>query len=1111
MHRKDSRTVRPVAGCLVSRYPSRSLLSWLGLRSWIFRSWIFRFWLLLSLVAPARAADPESSDAARAAYASAAALQNREAWDLAAEEWQALQKDHPQDPLALKARYYLGICQLKSEQWPAAAKTLRDVVSSPADGATKALARWELGRGSFVAAQAAPSPAAYAAAAADLREFLDKSPGQPQAADATHFLGEALWQAGRRDEALAAWTTFVKAYADSPRMAEVLYALGVGQAETGKRAEAAITLERFATTFPKHALGDDVALWRADVALATDQPAVAEKVLEPVAAAAGPRAAEALDRLGNARWKQKNWAGAADAFARLARDHATSPLAARATVAAGRGFMEAGRPADARPLLEKAVAGAGAEAFDAAHRLALLELDAKQPARALDIATKALTAIAGRKDADPSLVPKLELDRADALWAIPERRAEAAAAYAAIADRHPDSSAAGPALSMAALAFLDQQQPAQALARADAFLAKHATNSTPGNETALDVRAVRAEALIGLGKTAAAADAYRELVAAAERSPKRPSWQLREAAALAAERQWQRVADLLVPLIPALSGDQQAEARFLAATALVELKRPADAATLLADLEKSSPQWSRREEALLLAVRALRDGGDASAALAAGERLVAQFAAGQNADVSWYRVGQLRQEARRFDDALAAFGKSLAARPDGPRAGWALLASGWCHEGAGRLPEAVRAWTDLVEKHPQSAAVPPALLARADVRQRRGEHEAALADVERLLAEQRGAKPLDQAALGEARLLQGLCLAGTKKYAQAAAAFRRLLAEQPQFAAADRVLFELGVAETLDGKGAEAAATFATLVDRFPKSPHAAEAWLERGEAAWREKRWDEADKAYQGAIAAAAAAPAGRRDLVVEQARHKLGWTRLTQKDHAGAAQAFAAQLAAAPRGAFAVDAQALLGEALLQQGKPADAERAFAAALGPEVSLSSAELRDGTFIRASEAAARQEKWQESLALAERFLAAAPQSPLAPQARYAAAWARQNLGRLDDALAGYRAIADGPRTELAARARLMEGEVLFERGAHKEAVKAFFKVAYGFGEKQAPPAFHPWQAQATFEAARCFEVLKKPEQARGLYAELVERYPDSEHVAAARKRLEALTPRGGS
>jgi TolA-binding protein len=89
-----------------------------------------------------------------------------------------------------------------------------------------------------------------------------------------------------------------------------------------------------------------------------------------------------------------------------------------------------------------------------------------------------------------------------------------------------------------------------------------------------------------------------------------------------------------------------------------------------------------------------------------------------------------------------------------------------------------------------------------------------------------------------------------------------------------------------------------------------------------------------------------------------------------------------------------------------------------------------------------------------------------------------------------------------------MEGEVLFEQDQHKEAIKAFFKVAYGFGEKAAPAAFHPWQAQATFEAARCFEVLEQPDKARGLYAELVERYPDSPQTPAAKKRLESL---GGS
>ena len=117
-----------------------------------------------------------------------------------------------------------------------------------------------------------------------------------------------------------------------------------------------------------------------------------------------------------------------------------------------------------------------------------------------------------------------------------------------------------------------------------------------------------------------------------------------------------------------------------------------------------------------------------------------------------------------------------------------------------------------------------------------------------------------------------------------------------------------------------------------------------------------------------------------------------------------------------------------------------------------------------------------------------------------------QHLGRLDEARGRFAAIADGPPTDLAARARLMEGEVLFEQGDHRAAIKAFFKVAYGFGGAEAPTAFHPWQAQATFEAARCFEVLGQREQARGLYGELIECYPEAEQVPAARQRLAALT-----
>ena len=233
-------------------------------------------------------------------------------------------------------------------------------------------------------------------------------------------------------------------------------------------------------------------------------------------------------------------------------------------------------------------------------------------------------------------------------------------------------------------------------------------------------------------------------------------------------------------------------------------------------------------------------------------------------------------------------------------------------------------------------------------------------------------------------------------------------------------------------------------------------------------------------------------------------------RKDHAAAAAAFREQLASAATGPLAADAQAMLGESLFQAGDYAAAAKPLAAALVKPESLSSDDLRGLVWLRAAECAGRRDQWEESLKYATQLVKAQPAGGYAGQGRYAAAWALQNLGQFDKALAAYREIADGGRSELAARARLMEGEVLFEQGNHKDAVKAFFKVAYGFGEQQAPAAFHPWQAQATFEAARCFEVLGKTDQAAKLYAEMVERYPDSQQVPAARKRLDALGAASG-
>jgi len=1050
-----------------------------------------------------------SSDAARVAFAAAAALQNREAWDLAVEQWRALLEDHPADPLAAKGRYYLGICLLKSDREEDAQKVFREVVSSGVDADTLGMARWELAVGAYRRASAGKDPEAFRSAARALEEFIGAESKRPEVADALHLCGEAEWQAGNRDRAMALWRRFLQQHATSSRLPEVLYALGLGLAETDRPDEASTILARFAKEFPDHPLAGDVAIWRADLATAAGRLDEADAALAPLLAKASPRSPDALERSGDIRWKREDWKGAAAAYRKLAADRSDPLRSRRAMVLAARALLAARQPDEARPLFEQAVAAGGPEGIEAAHRLAGLELDAARPEAALAAASRGLGLVEGGS-VDRSLVAAVELDRADALWEMPARRKEANEAYERILEHYAETPSAVHAATMAAVGLLESGDAEAALVRAERAIARQSQSPGAGGRTGSPSgtpEAVRAEALIALGRTREAAEAYHALVESQPKASKRPAWILREAVALAAEKNWAAVRKRLADRT-GFEGALEAESLYLEALAAVELGAPAEARPLVESLLARHRDWPRRDEAALLAIRAAEESGDAKSALAAAERLVKDSPGGPNAAVAWYRLGQLRQGAGREDDAIGAFQRSIEADPKGPRSAWAMLAIGWCHESRGRMAEAIAAWNGLVDTRPDSKAALSALLARADARQRSRDFQGGLADARAVVARSgETAERLDADAVSEARLVEGLCLAGLGRHEEAAGVLFQLLKEQPRFRAADRALYELGVVESLAGRTGESRKAFTALHKHFPESGYVPEAWLERGESHWEAKEWEEAAACYRSAIetASANAIPGKAFRPLVEQARHKLGWTHVVRGDAAAAAKVFAEQLSDAPDGPLAADGRAMLGDALLTAGRPQDAVAPLTAAVKDPGRLSSPAIVGLAFVRAAESEAALGHWQQSLALAERFIRDHPDSPRVEEGRYAAAWAMQNLGRLDEAIESYRRIADASRTPLAARARLMEGESLFEQKRHGDAVKAFFKVAYGFGEAAAPPAYHPWQAQATFEAARCFEILGKPDQARALYEELLERYPDTQPVTAARKRLAAL------
>jgi TolA-binding protein len=240
----------------------------------------------------------------------------------------------------------------------------------------------------------------------------------------------------------------------------------------------------------------------------------------------------------------------------------------------------------------------------------------------------------------------------------------------------------------------------------------------------------------------------------------------------------------------------------------------------------------------------------------------------------------------------------------------------------------------------------------------------------------------------------------------------------------------------------------------------------------------------------------AGKSELG-EKAGHKLAWTYYHQDTFDSAQKAFSYQRKTYPQGPLAADAAFMEAECLFRQEKYEEALAAYDQIQG----LKNQDFQVLALLHAGQAAGQLEQWQKSLELVTKCVEQFPESPYSDEALYEQGWAQQKLGKTDEALALYEkviAASGGGGSESAARAQFMIGEIQFERKIHDEAVKSFFKVIYGY-------SFPKWQAEATYEAARCFEVLKKPTQAVKLYQELVQKYPDSDKVPLAKQRLESL------
>jgi tetratricopeptide (TPR) repeat protein len=155
---------------------------------------------------------------------------------------------------------------------------------------------------------------------------------------------------------------------------------------------------------------------------------------------------------------------------------------------------------------------------------------------------------------------------------------------------------------------------------------------------------------------------------------------------------------------------------------------------------------------------------------------------------------------------------------------------------------------------------------------------------------------------------------------------------------------------------------------------------------------------------------------------------------------------------------------------------------------------------LRTAQLAARHNNWTEVLALTERMAKEYPDFPLQYEVDYLQGRALAGRGEMNGARRAYRraidrCVAMEKEPETVPMAQWMIGETYFHQRDYPRARQAYQKV---IDEHQAAA----WQARAALQMGKCWELEGGWENAKTVYAEALEQWPEQMHQQELQTRL---------
>ena len=529
--------------------------------------WVGTVGALICLCAPVYGDD---SEAATRQYNVAVRFQNREAYDLAIGAWGNFLQAYPTDSRVTQARHYQGVCYfftavsaLEAKQTDAALKAF-DAAEQNFDAVIKAAPRFErledtylyLGLSQFKRAEIEPAEQAakqYEVAAATLDTLLKNYPQSKNLAQVLYTRGDCAYHTNQKAEAVRFYSQALAKSPGDKLESVIMYDLGVAQEELKQWEAAGKTYDDFLKKYLKNR-----------------------------------NASEVIMRRGETLFQVREYKAAAEWFAAAAA-RSDFESADFATMRQAVALAQLGKVVEAGDIL----AGIFTKfpnstrfsvVLKSGHALARGLIRDNKPTEAVVLVEKLLPHAEGREEA-----AVLTMDRADAVAAIPARRAESVALYAVIAGKFPKDPIAPQALCLAAYGAMTQGDFAATLRYADAFLTAY-----PTDKFVPDVRYMAAESRLQLGKYDEAEKLYVDLLQKYPQHADAESWKVRQGTALYLQKKYPEVVALLQPLAGQIKGaNVRAEALYLIGSSLAEQKQFAEAVALLEAAIAAAPAGAR--------------------------------------------------------------------------------------------------------------------------------------------------------------------------------------------------------------------------------------------------------------------------------------------------------------------------------------------------------------------------------------------------------------------------------------------------------------------------------------------------------------------------------------